>query len=125
VLVAKLEQKNAELQSSLAVSQRAHDRIAELNAGLERRVAARTAELEKTNAELRASLAEVKVLSGLLPICSYCKKIRDGDQYWQSVEGYLAQHSAATFTHGCCPACFEEQSAKLDRLLPGSASSPS
>ncbi len=120
VLVAKLEEKNSELQTALDSLQRAHDRIAEINARLEHRVAERTAELEKTNDELRATLAEVKVLSGLLPICAYCKKIRDDKNYWQSVEGYISHHTAAEFTHGCCPDCYEKQSALLDRLFPDS-----
>ena len=68
----------------------------------------RTAELEKTNAELRASLANVKELSGLLPICAYCKKIRDDKSYWQSVEGYISQHTAAKFSHGICPECYDK-----------------
>jgi CheY-like chemotaxis protein len=78
VLVAKLEEKNTELQQALDASRRAHERIQELNADLERRVGERTAELVHANAELTSALAEVKQLNGLLPICSYCKSIRDG-----------------------------------------------
>jgi hypothetical protein len=48
---------------------------------------------------------EVKVLRGLLPICSYCKKIRDDGGYWQQVERYIAARSAADFSHGMCPDC--------------------
>jgi len=73
-LVNKLEEKNAELQNTYAVMERAHQRILELNNDLERRVQERTAEIETTNRELIRALAEVKELSGLLPICSYCKK---------------------------------------------------
>jgi len=55
--------------------------------------------------ELQESLAKVKLLSGLLPICASCKKIRDDKGYWNQVETYLIEHSEATFTHGICPEC--------------------
>jgi phosphoserine phosphatase RsbU/P len=58
-------------------------------------------------AELEAALSNVKRLHGLLPICSYCKRIRGDDQYWQSVDAYIAEHSDAEFSHGICPICFE------------------
>jgi len=57
--------------------------------------------------ELERALAEVKQLSGLLPICSYCKRIREGDKYWQAVENYIAGHSQAQFSHAVCPDCYE------------------
>ena len=57
-------------------------------------------------AELEAALANVKQLRGLLPMCSYCKKIRVDNTYWQQLEGYLADHSDAEFSHGICPECF-------------------
>jgi hypothetical protein len=50
-------------------------------------------------------LARVKTLSGLLPICSSCKKIRDDEGYWQQLETYIARHSQAEFTHSMCPDC--------------------
>jgi DNA-binding response OmpR family regulator len=58
--------------------------------------------------ELEEALARVKQLQGLLPICSYCKKIRDDQNYWQQVEGYISEHSDAVFSHGICPDCFEK-----------------
>ena len=58
-------------------------------------------------AELERALAEVKQLHGILPICSYCRKIRDDSDYWQTVEQYLATHSEAKFSHGICPSCYE------------------
>jgi phosphoserine phosphatase RsbU/P len=64
--------------------------------------------------ELQAALSNVKQLHGLLPICSYCKRIRGDDQYWQQVEGYIAEHSDAQFSHGICPACYVTVSAELD-----------
>ena len=57
--------------------------------------------------ELERALAEVKQLHGILPICSYCGKIRDDHDYWQTVEQYLATHSEAKFSHGICPSCYE------------------
>jgi DNA-binding response OmpR family regulator len=57
-------------------------------------------------AELEQALASVKQLRGLLPMCSYCKKIRVDDKYWQQLEGYLTEHSDAEFSHGICPECF-------------------
>ena len=67
-------------------------------------------------AELQAALSNVKQLRGLLPICSYCKRIRGDDQYWQQVEGYIAEHSDAQFSHGICPSCYASISAQLDSI---------
>jgi AmiR/NasT family two-component response regulator len=61
--------------------------------------------LRRLNEELQAALAKVKMLSGLLPICASCKKIRDDKGYWQQVEVYIQDHSEAEFTHGFCPDC--------------------
>ena len=107
-LVHKLEEKATELKDALAELQGAHERIVELNSNLERRVQERTAELEAANQELSHALSEVKQLNALLPICSYCKKIRDDKDYWQSVEGYISQHTNAQFTHGVCPECYQK-----------------
>jgi len=68
----------------------------------------RTADLAKTNSELTASLAEVKQLNELLPICSYCRKIRDDKNYWDNVEHYITRHTNSSFSHGICPACYEK-----------------
>ena len=57
--------------------------------------------------DLEVAMASVKQLSGLLPICSYCKKVRDDTNYWQQVEAYVGQHSEAQFSHGICPDCYE------------------
>ena len=59
--------------------------------------------------ELQEALAEVKLLSGLLPICASCKMIRDAKGDWQQIELYISDHSEATFTHGTCPDCFKRQ----------------
>lgn len=69
-------------------------------------------ERERLIAELRDAAARVKTLSGLLPICSSCKKIRDDKGYWNQLEEYIRDHSGAEFTHGLCPEC-------LKRLLLG------
>jgi AmiR/NasT family two-component response regulator len=61
--------------------------------------------LRRLNEELQAARAKVKMLSGLLPICASCKKIRDDKGYWQQVEVYIQDHSEAEFTHGFCPDC--------------------
>ncbi|THB74696.1 MAG: hypothetical protein D3926_21500 [Desulfobacteraceae bacterium] len=60
-----------------------------------------------TSEKLKVSLSEVHQLSGLLPICAQCKKIRDDKGYWQQVETYIQNHSQAEFSHGLCPACLE------------------
>jgi phosphoserine phosphatase RsbU/P len=57
--------------------------------------------------ELQEALVNVKTLTGLLPICGYCKSIRDDSDYWHRVEEYLVDHSNATFTHGICPTCMD------------------
>jgi|TARA_B100000315_G_scaffold199663_1_gene191583 signal transduction protein with GAF and PtsI domain len=61
--------------------------------------------LKKTNQKLRDSLAKVKLLSGLIPICSQCKNIRDDEGYWKQIESYIKDHSEAEFSHGICPEC--------------------
>ncbi len=58
--------------------------------------------------ELQEALISVKQLSGLLPICSYCKKIRDDQNYWQQVEAYVGKHTEARFSHSICPQCYED-----------------
>jgi DNA-binding response OmpR family regulator len=58
--------------------------------------------------ELANALARVHQLQGLLPICSYCKRIRNDQNYWQQIETYIAEHSGAEFSHGICPECYEK-----------------
>ncbi len=66
-------------------------------------------QLVKQVIELQDALAHVKALRGLLPICVYCKKIRNDKDYWQQVEAYIAQHSEAEFSHTICPNCYKEK----------------
>jgi PAS domain S-box-containing protein len=61
--------------------------------------------LQKLNGELRAALAEVAQLRGILPMCAYCKKIRNDGNYWELVESYITRHTQARFSHGICPEC--------------------
>ncbi|OAI41635.1 response regulator receiver protein [Planctomycetaceae bacterium SCGC AG-212-D15] len=106
---------------------------ARLRAG--RRIVELQLSLAERMAELEESLARIKHLNGLLPMCAWCKKIRDDQNYWQEVESYVASHSDARFTHGICPACTEKMKAgyaigglnaarasevlKSDALIPG------
>ncbi len=77
---------------------------------LQRALAARVRDLEQ-------ALAQVKRLQGLLPICSYCKKVRKDGNYWQQVETYVSEHSEAQFSHGICPGCWEaEVMPQLDQV---------
>lgn len=64
----------------------------------------------------RAQEQEIQTLRGFLPICSYCKKIRNDRHYWEQIETYVTQHSQARFTHGVCPDCSRSLEAELDRL---------
>lgn len=63
--------------------------------------------LNERTESLERALAEVKTLSGLIPICMYCKKIRTDEGFWTQVEAYLSQHSELRFSHGLCPDCVE------------------
>lgn len=74
-------------------------------------VAILIANLQLRHEELSSAHAEVQALSGLLPICSWCKKVRDDDGYWQQVEDYFATRSQIEFTHGMCADCFKAQKA--------------
>ncbi len=82
--------------------------------------------LKETNRELKEALAKVKQLSGLLPICANCKKIRDSQDYWHQVETYIAAHSEADFSHSICPDCMktlypEIYEARLKKANPSTA----
>jgi ligand-binding sensor domain-containing protein len=63
---------------------------------------------EELSARVEAAMAEIKILSGLLPICASCKKIRDDRQRWQPIESYISDHSLAEFSHGLCPECAQD-----------------
>jgi sigma-B regulation protein RsbU (phosphoserine phosphatase) len=96
---------------------------ARLNVGvrmvaLQRKLAARVRELEE-------AMSRVQQLQGLLPICAYCKKIRNDENYWQQVEEYISAHSAAQFSHGICPQCYAQVLApQLRAMREGRAARP-
>jgi GAF domain-containing protein len=69
-------------------------------------------ELRRVSAHMAEALEKVKTLHGLLPICAWCKRIRDDQGYWSQVEAYLREHTGADFTHGICPDCLEKQRPK-------------
>lgn len=74
-----------------------------------RRLAARVSELE-------AALEHVRMLQGILPICTYCRCVRDDQNYWQQLETYVSRHLDAQFSHGVCPGCYESVlQAELER----------
>ena len=81
---------------------RARLRIGARIVGLQQTLAARVSELQ-------IALANVRTLSGLLPICAYCKRVRDDKDYWQQIEQYVGDHSQAEFSHGICPECLDLQ----------------
>ncbi|MBU0674312.1 MAG: response regulator [Proteobacteria bacterium] len=75
-------------------------------------------QVEAQRAELQLALTELKTLRGIIPICMYCKQIRDDEGYWNQVEKYITEHSQAKFSHGICPTCFEEKFAELEQDTP-------
>lgn len=92
-----LRRMNADLQA-------ASERLAAKSRELE----AKSQELETKNAELQKLLEEVKTLRGILPVCSYCKKVRNDKGYWEKVDVYISDHTLAEISHGICPDCLEE-----------------
>jgi hypothetical protein len=71
-------------------------------------------QLRQKKFELETALNNIKTLSGLLPICAHCKKIRDDKGYWNQIEGYIQKHSKAEFSHGMCPNCSDDLYGKED-----------
>ncbi|MCM2275952.1 MAG: hypothetical protein NDI75_14285 [Candidatus Didemnitutus sp.] len=81
--------------------------------------------LRRANAELQEALASVKTLTGLLPVCAWCRKVREDDGYWSALESYVAARTDATFTHGICPECQAKQLGTLScRSVPSAGSPP-
>jgi YesN/AraC family two-component response regulator len=66
-------------------------------------------ELADRVSELETALTNIRVLHGLLPICSYCKNVRDDQNYWQRVESYVESHADVQFSHSICPDCYETE----------------
>jgi GAF domain-containing protein len=69
-------------------------------------------ESQRVSARMAEALERVKVLHGLLPICAWCKRIRDDKGYWSQVEAYIHEHTGTDFTHGICPDCLDKQRPK-------------
>ena len=86
--------------------------------GVGRRVIELQTQVARHVKELENALEHIKTLQGILPICSYCKKIRDDKNYWEQVESYITRFTEARFSHSICPDCFEKhvkpQLAELD-----------
>jgi hypothetical protein len=66
--------------------------------------------------QLEQALSQVRQLQGMLPICSYCKKIRNDQNYWQKVEGYISDHTDVEFSHGICPDCHSRVAGEIAEL---------
>ncbi len=76
-------------------------------------------ELQDRNRELSSALSEVRTLQGLIPICAYCKKIRDDQGFWEQMEHYISHHSGAQFSHGICPDCRDQYFPSSQSKKPG------
>ncbi|MGC1456277.1 MAG: hypothetical protein WA946_13910 [Nitrospirota bacterium] len=74
-------------------------------------------EKDKAIAELTEAVSKIKTLSGMLPICASCKKIRDDKGYWEEVASYITKHSAVLFSHGLCPECEKKSYEELEAFL--------
>ncbi len=100
---------------------RAELRLLEHQMDLETTIQKRTQQLDHTNSvlvekneSLEKALKEIKTLKGIVPICSYCKNIRDDKGYWEKVEVYVKRHSQADFSHGICPECAKKYFPDID-----------
>ncbi len=103
IITKDKETRNAEVYSSLSTYEGKNAIIGTLLDVTERKRA--DGERERLITELKEALAQVKTLSGLLPICASCKKIRNDEGYWEQMEMYIRNHSEAEFSHGYCPEC--------------------
>ena len=113
IVLTGLDDKKLALQ---AIQGGAQDYLikGEINSKLIARAIFHSLERNKLLVNLKDALNQIKVLSGLLPICAHCKKIRDDKGYWSEVEKYITNHSDAIFTHGYCPECFDKEIKKLE-----------
>lgn len=85
-----------------------HSEELRVRLGVGRQMVELQARLADRVRELEGALEQVKQLQGIIPICSYCKSIRDDQNYWQQVESYVSSHSGAQFSHSVCPPCYEK-----------------
>jgi PAS domain S-box-containing protein len=113
-ITERVRMEEALRRAQTGLEQRVEERTSELvdaNARLKEEIAERKraeAEREQLITELQSALADVKTLSGLIPICAHCKKIRNDQGYWTQLEAFIQDRSNAEFTHGICPDCVEK-----------------
>ena len=106
-----IQDLNDQLHEEVAQRKQSQDDLQDKNEKLEKlnvQLTATKENLESANKELADALADVKKLSGMLPICSSCKKIRNDSGYWEQIEAYMFEHSGVEFSHGICPECFKK-----------------
>jgi HAMP domain-containing protein len=118
--LAGLARKVAEGRFDERAAVRSNDEVGELARAFNGMIEARRdhdRDRDRLVSELREALDNVKMLSGFIPICASCKKIRNDDGYWQQVESYLSCHTGASFSHGICPECLARAKADLDREI--------
>lgn len=106
-LVEQVQERTAALESA----NKALEEDVRVREQIQFELAAKVAQLEQV-------LAKVRTLEGILPICSYCKKIRTDEESWQQLEHYISEHSDAHFSHGICPTCFKEVKEGLKKWEP-------
>ncbi len=106
--VVSVKQMALALTRKWSLAQKARNYVDDL----EREVALRTRELQE-------KLEEITQLQGILPMCSYCKKVRDDADYWQRVDEYISRHSEVRFSHCICPECYEKVNAELEAMEAG------
>jgi len=107
LMSSQLKEEREQLEET--ISKRTHE-LRETNNSLEKEVTLK----ENTIHDLEKAMSEIKTLSGLLPICSHCKKIRDDKGYWNQIEKYIHEHSDAKFSHGICQECAKKHYPDLD-----------
>ena len=96
-----------QIERAIIIAIARHKDLMELHR-LHAEVAEKNGELAAQNERLEKTLAEVKTLRGLIPICMYCKKVRNDSGFWENVEMYVRQRTEAEFSHGLCPECFSK-----------------
>ncbi|MGD9365952.1 MAG: hypothetical protein PVH87_09665 [Desulfobacteraceae bacterium] len=108
---AKTEELNKQLEKEIEERKGSQKELLDRNQELKQlntQLSATKKDIENANKELKRALDNVKQLSGMLPICSSCKKIRNDKGYWEQIETYIHVHSEAQFSHGICPECAEK-----------------